>query len=210
MKDIVIAGDSFCAQSHTWPKFLADKLGLNLVCYGRGGEHWWGVKKFLDTVDKSNVEVIVIVHTFGQRIPTEQVIASTKEREQAIELYYKHIHNEEFLTWAELAWHKQIEQDWGEYKLINLHSFPWTIDKPLAGINVTPSLGSISLNEVDAQDGIIDERILAPGKHRTNHLNLDNNYALADELTRIIQNNSNQELDLTKFQQQTTRWLTWR
>lgn len=210
MKDIVIVGDSFCANPHTWPAFLADQLNLNLVCYGVGGEHWWGVKTFLDTVNKSNVEVVVIAHTFGQRIPT---IVKHNIDPTASELYYKHIHNEEFLTWAQEQWFKQVSQEWN-IKLVNLHCFPWTWDKRnlLAGVNVSPNLAAISLNEVDAQEAVVDETVIAKGQSRTNHFNLDNNQALANELVRIIQDykTGDIELDLTRFQQKTTRWLEWK
>ena len=82
----------------------------------------------------------------------------------------------------------------------------------LPGTNVSPCLASISLNEVDAQEALVDETVIGRGLRRTNHMNLANNQALADELARIITSNhvGDVELDVTKFQQLTTRWFNWR
>jgi len=206
---LVIVGDSFCAHKHGWPSMLADNLGLELVSYGVGGEHWWGVRKFLETVDKDQVKYIIFAHTFGQRIPT---LHKHGIDQTASDLYYKHIHNEEFLDWAQEQWFKEIAQSW--HNVINLHCFPWTWDKRhlLPGINVGPSLASISLNEVDAKEALVDERIIGQGLKRINHLNLGNNKELADQLTKIIEQYhvGDAELDVSKFQLLTTRWFDWR
>jgi hypothetical protein len=209
MKNIIVVGDSFCAHPQGWPSMLADKLNLKLINYGVGGEHWWGVHEFLKTVDKNTVKYIIFAHTFGQRIPTLHKNGIDKT---ASELYYKHIHNEEFLNWAQEQWFKQISTEWDN--VINLHCFPWTWDLRhlLVGINVGPNLASISLNEVDATEPLLDESVIGQGLRRQNHLNQFNNKILAEELAGIINNYSagDVQLDVTKFQLKTEKWFNWR
>lgn len=219
MKNIIVVGDSFCCHPHGWPQMLADKLNLTLINYGVGGQHWWGVKTFLDQIsldDINNTTAIVFAHTFGQRIPTDDKILGTydllsldrtKEPQLAIELYYKYIQNKQFIDWAQSCWFNEVSRTWSHNKLINLHCFPWTVGKKhlLSGVNVFPNLSAISLNEIGANEFkfIADQRI--------NHFSHENNVELANQLAHIINNYApgDIDLDITKFQLKTKKWFSW-
>lgn len=217
MKNIIIVGDSFTANPVGWPGQLANMLNLNLINYGVGGEHWWGVKKFLDSISMEDTEVIVFAHTFGNRIPTNNKqldkhdffnLDADNEEQLAVKLYYKYIQNDEFMDWAQCRWFEQISRTWSGTKLVNLHCFPWTWDKRyyLGGTNVLPSLAAISLNEINAEEfSLVNDG-------RINHFNDSNNTELAQQLAQVITEYriGEVQLDVTKFQQLTTRWLEWR
>ena len=183
---------------------------MELIKHGIG-EHWWGAKTFLEGIDRTDVEVIVFAHTFGQRIPT---LYSPTIEQHAIDEYYKHIHNEEFLNWAQQKWFDEVSSTWSDIKLINIHTFPWSADfkNHLRGVNILPNLSCISLNEVDAEVPEIDESKIAPGLRRMNHFNEFNNNILADQLAEIITDykEGDVELDISQFQLLTQRWSTWR
>lgn len=217
MKNIIVVGDSFTANPAGWPGQLATMLNLNLISYGVGGEHWWGVKQFLDSISMENTEAIVFAHTFGNRIPTGNKelgkhdffnLDATDEEQLAVKLYYKYIQNDQFMDWAQCRWFEQISKTWSGTKLVNLHCFPWTWDKRyhLGGINISPSLSAISLNEIDTKEfDLINDG-------RSNHFNDFNNTELARQLSIIIAEYKIGEiqLDITKFRQLTTRWLDWK
>lgn len=138
MKNLIVVGDSYCSFFNGWPKTLADELNLNLICHGGGGQPWWNARNYItklapDTID--NAEFIVFAHTNAERIPTLNadigLIDHSKkpesEIETAIHLYYKYIHEQEFITWAHQQWFKEITERWGHKKLCHLHCFPWSL-----------------------------------------------------------------------------------
>ena len=63
MTKLVIVGDSYCASDAGWPGMLSRLLNLPYVSFGVGGQHWWGVKKFLDTVNVESNDILIVVHT---------------------------------------------------------------------------------------------------------------------------------------------------
>ena len=217
-KNIVIVGDSFCANSSGWPQQLADKLELSLICHGIGGQSWWNAKNFIDSLrddDLAQAEVLIFVHTNADRVPTQNIqigiidhnASPESELETAIHLYYKYIHEPSFLHWAQQQWFMEITRRWAHKKIVHLHSFPWTIpySNLLTGINIQTNLCSISLNEL----GTTEFKLF--NDKRLNHLNHHNNNQLAVELTSLIKNYQNQKINLgtDRFDLKTTHWFDW-
>lgn len=216
MQYLVVAGDSFCACDAGWPSELADKLNLKLVNYGQGGEHWWGVRNFLNSLSANildNSAAIVLAHTNADRIPNLNAelgrvdIANTNpvtDVEKSVYYYYKHIHDPAFMSWAQQAWFKELANRFADKKIVHLHSFPWTVSLSnlLTGSIVQPSLMSISLNELGV------ETMALFNDPRLNHLNTANNQELARQLASLITNYQPgpAQLDLTKFEQLTNHW----
>ena len=219
MSNLVIVGDSFCSTSRAWPKTLANLVDMNLICYGAPGQHWWSAKEFIESMsaaDIENTEFMILVHTFSQRLPSTNFnlmmhniynLDDTDEEQLAVKLYYKYIRNDKFMDWAQQAWFKEVAHRWPHIKIINLHSFPWSIQSQdlLPGMKITPCLASISLNELGASD---DKLI---NDSRANHFNKYNNTELAMQLAIKINNYQEgaAELDTSKFQMKTTHWFNW-
>ena len=195
MKNIIVVGDSFCASADGWPNILAQRLNLTLINHGQGGQSWWNVRNFLNTIDEetlTNTEVMVFVHTNAERILTsnsqigfvDHSAEPKTEIDKSIQLYYKYIHEPEFLNWAQQQWFLEINQRWSHKKIVHLHSFPWSLDygKSLSGIKISTNLCSISLNELGA------DNLELFNDTRPNHLNNQNNNELAYQLSNLIQN----------------------
>jgi hypothetical protein len=218
---IIVVGDSFASDPDGWPGQLADRLGVQLVSYGGAGQHWWSVKEFLKTVSEfviDNTVAIVVVHTFFDRIPSKNPdIAKldvfdaddTSEMTTAVRLHYKYINNSDFMKWAQEKWFEELTEKWQHNKLINLHSFPWSLENKTVlpgGINVMPNLTSISLNETGANSIDLFNDI------RPNHFDNHNNKELAAQLESIITTYTpgTTALDLSKFNQKTRKWDNWK
>lgn len=216
MKNIIVVGDSFCSNPEGWPRVLANELGLNLVCYGVGGQPWWSTRKFItglspDTIE--NTEYIVFAHTNKDRIPTsnEEIgkVNHSKspeaEIEQAIHLYFKYIQDPEFIEWAQQQWFIEIARTWGHKKLCHLHCFPWTLAAShlLSGLNVKTNLTALSLNELGTQQFNLF------ADPRVNHFNKHNNHQLGLQLAEQLKNHGDRsiDLDVSKFDQAITYWL---
>jgi hypothetical protein len=217
MQNIIIVGDSFCSSPQGWPQQLADMLDLNCICHGVGGQPWWNVKRFIDEIDYETLdqtEFIVFAHTNSDRIPTgnEQIgridhsNPDQSEQSQAIQLYYKYIHEPGFLIWAQHQWFQEISATI-QKKLVHLHCFPWSMKYQylLRGMNITPSLMAISLNEIAA------DRMTLFADSRHNHLNDHNNTELANQLSNLIKNYDMypHNLDLSKFDQKILTWVDY-
>ena len=197
---------------------LAQRLNLTLINHGQGGQPWWNARNFLNNVNEltlTNTEVIVFAHTNAGRIPTSNTqlglvdhnIEPKTEMDNAIQLYYKYIHEPEFLNWAQQQWFLEINQRWGHKKIVHLHSFPWSTEygKSLLGINIVTNLCSISLNELGV------DKLELFNDTRANHLNDHNNSELACQLSTLIVNYTQQtvQLDTDTFDLTTTRWFDW-
>lgn len=217
MENIIIVGDSFCSSAEHWPRRLANKINLNLICHGIGGQSWWNVRKFLFNLDNTILETaaaIVFVHTNSGRLPTSNETIgqinhnnlSDDEIGQSVRLYYKYIHDPEFLTWAQQQWFREISMRWGSKKLIHLHSFPWSLPCAdlLKGTNVTTNLTAISLNEISAK------KVELFNDPRPNHFNEHNNNELANQLAELLldYHEGNVELDIDRFDQPINIWLS--
>ena len=217
MKNLIVVGDSFCA-SPGWPQELARLLDLNLIVAGFSGQHWWSYKNFLDNLTSEqldNAALIVFAHTFTQRIPNLNEELSkvdfynpdlNKEIDQAVKLYFKHIHNDEYGEWAQQQWFKEIKAKYSsKIRTIHLHAFPWTwaIRDLLGGMQVSPNLSSISLDEIASKEF----RLVHDS--RDNHFSSSNNKTLARELERLYRNYSQRDetLDISKFDLKSTKWI---
>lgn len=215
MKHIIVAGDSFCACDAGWPGQLAKQLNLTLINYGQGGEHWWGVRNFLNSISPEVMSdsVVVLAHTNADRIPNLNAelgrvdITNTRPEtdvEKSVYYYYKHIHDPAFMSWAQESWFKELADRFADSKIIHLHSFPWTVplSNLLTGTVIVPSLMSVSLNELGA------ESMALFNDTRLNHLNTANNQELARQLASLIADYQPglTQLDLTKFEQLTDHW----
>jgi hypothetical protein len=222
MKNIIVVGDSFCSSPDGWPGMLADMLGLKMINFGDPGAHWWTQLYFLNTEitseDIDNTEVIVFCHTEMNRMPTRNREVTTVNRmnkkffnndvDKAVELYYKYISDWKFLDWAQDKWFEDISDKWSHIpKVVHLHSFPWSLNKTdlLQGMNVSPSLASLCLNEVDAK--LASEIPITTA----NHFSDVNNLVLAKEIKRLIDSyiEESVEFDVSKFDQKTDKWLDW-
>lgn len=219
MKNLIVLGDSYSSSAHGWPGMVAHQLNLNLICYGEGGQPWWAITQFLNSVSETeiqNCEAVIFAHTNAERIPTtdktigkinHSQLDTTNEIEHAIALYFKYIHDHKFLSWAQEKWFEEISIKWSHTKMIHLHCFPWTwkLRTKLAGINVNPCLTSISLNELNAREFALVNDV------RPNHFNNFNNTELANQLASMINSYvpGDRQLDLSKFQQLTDKWTQW-
>ena len=219
MNNIIVVGDSFCASAAGWPNILAQRLNLTLINHGQGGQSWWNIRNFLNTIDEetlTNTEIMVFAHTNAERIPTldpkigsiDHTKTPVTELEQAIYLYRKYLFDMHYSHWAQQAWFQEISQRYGHIQLVHLHCFPWSLSYRhlLTGINITTNLAAVSLNELGAEQfGFFNDQ-------RGNHLNTHNNQSLADQLAEIISNNTTSgdyALDHTRLDQKTLRWFDW-
>lgn len=215
VKNIIIVGDSFCSSATAWPQHLADQLNLNLICHGDGGQPWWNARDFLIKQSESNIsnaDYIIFVHTNAERIPTSNLDIGLIDHsnlgnsglEQAVKLYFKYIHDPQFLIWAQQQWFHEINRRWGHKKICHLYSFPWTVaDNP--GLNVITNLCSISLNELGV------EKFELFNDNRANHLNNNNNKELANQLAKLLINYQpgSVSLDVNQFELKSTHWFNW-
>jgi len=218
MKNIIISGDSFCSDATAWPSALAQALDRRLICYTEGaGQSWWAAREWLlnlEADDLAACDIMIFVHTNADRIPTTNTMigrvdysATPKtELELAIQAYYQHIYDPAFVRWAQQSWFKEISEIYAQKYLVHLHCFPWTLGYRgyLRGLNVTTNLTALSLNEIGAVELSLFH------DDRSNHLNLHNNHALADQLTNFIRQRAmgDHALDHSKFQQKTLEWFT--
>lgn len=218
MKNIVIVGDSFCAADLGWPTILAESLKLNLICHGFAGMHWWPAASVLNDLHKdtvANTSVLIVCHTYADRIPNADSAFSTVDRysdsakteiELATNLYYKYIADSKFLAWAQQQWVNEIDTVWVHAKVIHLHCFPWSTHLDTINMSVTPSLAALSLNESGATEFYL------ANDPRLNHFSTRNNTVLANELVNLIENYTTKPSQLTvpNFDQQTFKWLDWK
>lgn len=197
---------------------MADRLNLNLICHGAGGQPWWNARQFLVKQEPSvisNAEFIVLVHTNADRIPTSNLDigltdhsdAGSSEISRAINLYFKYIHDHNFLSWSQRQWFREIEYMWGHKKICHLHSFPWTSEPSeiFSGLNIITNLCSISLNEIGATEFVLYNDT------RLNHLNKHNNTELANQLAEMLKDfqSGKLKLDISKFDLKTLKWFKW-
>jgi len=216
---LVVLGDSFCSNEEGWPQQLAEKLGMPLHCVGHPGGHWW--LSALDLMRNSHIidraSVIVFCHTNASRIPTENEevgrvdhgnLRDSEPVELAVKLYFSYIESFDFLNWAQGAWFTDLTTRLADKKVIHLHSFPWSYEHEanLANqVSVSPSLASISLNELGAESfSLIHD-------HRHNHFNEFNNTELARQLAEIVNSNETRpKLNLDKFEHVNRNWDNWK
>jgi hypothetical protein len=212
-KNIIIVGGSFCVDKELWPTQVAENLNLNLIHCGLRRSHWWNIRHFLNTLTDeqiNNSEVIICCHTYSTSIPLEYkkyTLLKNKEPPEFLEakrLYLKHIFNLDFCEWTEMCWFKEFSEKFSKLKIVNLHPFNITKNKQYAaGMNIFPSLTSISCNELD------DPESLGIKDVRPNHLSIKNNNVLGELITECILNYKKGDiyLDTSKFNLRTTKYF---
>jgi hypothetical protein len=204
-EDIVIIGDSYCARRNEqsdWPTYLTKLLtGKDALPRGKGfdGASWWSVRKQLyKELKKAPIKVLVLCHTEHNRIWSDQDYALNSrsveqvqyicnagqtytKREQEIaeagRLYYRSLWSEEFHTWANKAWFKELEQfiqTNSINKCVHLHCFK-----------------AVNNDIYIFEKGITVNNILAdrtnPGDFfARNHFNVNTNIQLAKALYKLI------------------------
>jgi len=213
-KNIIIVGGSYCFNKELWPTQVAENLNLNLIHFGLSGSHWWSIRHFLNTLTDNqinNSEVIVCCHPYSNtRLALEYKtykLLKNKEPPEFLEakrLYFKHIFNLEYSDWTEICWFKEFSEKFSKLKIINLHSSDTIKNKQyLGGMNVLPSLTSISNNEMDNghSDGFYDIR--------PNHLSIQNNKILGELIIGCILNYKKNTvyLDTSRFNLATTKYF---
>lgn len=222
MKNIIVAGDSFCA-SVGWPEEVAKLLNLDLKKFGFGGASWWISAQAVATLPKDeirNTDIVILCHTNAHRLPVKDMeilrtdfenIDNRNPKQLAVKLYWTYLFPPEvmqFYIWAQRHWFKELSEKFSHCRIINLHCFPqsWHDRVYLSGMNVSPSLTAISLNELGA--GTME---ILRNCGRNNHLSESNNQKLANEIVRLINNykEGDVELDLTKFDLKSTHWFEW-
>ena len=194
MKNLIVVGDSFCA-GQGWPQLLANYLNLNLIVAGFSGQHWWSYRHFLTQTlkedDFKNTDFVVFCHTFSERIPNlNSELASVTplkkprtELEQAVALYYKYIENAPYAEWAQEKWFEEINQRYSKnVKTVHLHvtHATWEIRNLLGGMQVYPSLTSLSIDELGVENHILYDDT------RNNHFSRKNNTILAQQLAELM------------------------
>jgi len=213
-KNIIIVGCSFSRNKEGWPSMVANNLNLRLIHFGIGGTHWWTIKQFLDNLSQKqieNSEAIVCCHTLNRRPALdckEQILYQTTKPPEWLEakkLYHKYLHSQNFQEWVEPFWFKEFSEKFSKLKIINLHCFDNSIKNKmhLRGTNVLPSLFSISCNEIDNAEAVMDN------DERKNHFSDENNIVLANAITEYILNYQEADviLDISKFNLLTTGWF---
>ena len=229
MKNIIITGDSFCyipkaehrlvAEYHhkwlVWPETVAEKLNLNLICQGFPGELWWQSKLLLDSIDdntKQDTELLIICHTQHSRVAnsmfSKHQVRTKLENQDKLDFYYTYIYNDHYAAWCQQQWMKEVCEQWSHVKQIHLHGFRESLlmKSVLSGVNVTPCLTALSLNELGGTSTMD-----LGADTRPNHFNQYNNDLIAEYLCQIATDYKpgTIQLDPYKFQAKTYKWLDW-
>lgn len=146
--DIVIVGDSFCA-NRTKPKYWPNKLvellsGDGTVVRGKGfsGASWWSARcELIRQLEILPPKVLILCHTEASRIHSpknfplnystvfaegEKFLPHTMGQnyriiQEAGRYYYKFLHCDEWDKWTQTSWYKELEE------LIEQYTIPYVI-----------------------------------------------------------------------------------
>lgn len=207
--NIIVTGDSFCAQIDEWPSELARLLGVELIAQGFPGRSWWPCQQYLADIlpeQKSQCRALIICHTNSWRIHSDNpalvlnTIHNNPESDtgQAMQMYIKHIQSEKFDAWSHRAWIREIDTEWADVPRVHLHSFSDTVllTRNSTGLQIHPDLCRISLELSNRhRDQLFNDT-------RPNHLDSMQNKELARQLASIIGSNVTAgiaKLDKSKF-----------
>lgn len=209
MSQILYIGDSYCSfyGENSWPDVLANKLQKNYEVFSYiGGSLVSQLHAALGLSQQQidNSDIIIFCHTHPARIPShtywklniqDNYFKDNREFQEKFEAdYYKYISDAMFEDFIESRWYEWIVKKFEGKKLIHLHSFDESLLKIdlLKGINITPSLKTISYYEWN-RDLNHDPR--------PNHMCIENNIIIAEQLYEIISKNDSGifSLDIDKF-----------
>lgn len=211
MSQVLYIGDSYCSShlniNKNWPIILANKLQKNCKVFSYpGGSLVSQLHAVIDLTQQQidSSDMIIFCHTHPQRIPShiywklniqDNYFKNKKEFQEKFEAdYHKYISDAVLEDFIESRWYEWVVKKFEGKKLIHLHSFDDSLLKIdlLKGINITPSLKTISYYEWD-RDLNHDPR--------PNHMCAKNNIILAEQLYEIISKNDSGifSLDMDKF-----------
>jgi hypothetical protein len=185
------------------PAIVADHYGVDLYSYGYAGKSWWySYRKFQQALKNNpnrlaDALAVVFFHTdasrinsmnqeltslhlpqhFGQllkRVPIDTELA------EASRLWVRHLYDIEFQDWAERQYFMELARQYSKVKTIHFHCFDASViySDLLPGRIYTTPLYIISDNEPGQKQPM--------GDTRANHLNEQNNLALADVIIQAI------------------------
>jgi hypothetical protein len=185
------------------PAIVADHYGVDLYTHGYAGKSWWySYSKFQQALHNNPTRLadalaVVFFHTDASRINSmnqeltsihlpQHFDQSSKrspidfELAEASRLWVRHLYDIEFQDWAERQYFKELARQYSEVKTIHFHCFKHTVDYSdlLPGRVYTTPLRSISKREPG--------EILKLSDTRANHLNEQNNLALAHTIIQAI------------------------
>jgi hypothetical protein len=136
MLDILVIGDSFCAdrsEDFHWPFAFSKSLTSDYKLRGKGfcGCSWWTVRtELLKELEKSVPNILILVHTEAQRLPNNYELGinsrsaetkvvsvnnldysyiQTDNYKNLLKPYYEHLHCIEFFDWAQHAWFEELD-----------------------------------------------------------------------------------------------------
>jgi len=206
-----------------FPSIVADHYDLNLLAHGYSGKSWWFsraqfIKQLTQTPKIINkLDAIVFCHTNYHRINSDSVYAlSTNQRDknsyineedrqvaEAQRQWIKHLYDEEFQKWAQTNWFREITREWSHVKQVHFHCF---VDNEnaqhnhlLVGQRFTTPLIHVSVAELSGSSREIRNHLIAD--KRSNHMNDDNNHALAKITIDALDNYEHKirPLDMSMF-----------
>lgn len=196
-KDIVIIGDSFCANRYNncaWPYVLTTMLtGVGSVPRGSGfsGAAWWSTRQLLLKELENPPQILVLCHTQQDRLQSDYNLgfntgvalnlipvmgSDDPEVAKAVKYYYKYLHSFKYHEWAMLSWFKELDTLVKDIpKVIHLPCFELSWGEYIFknGITVYPCLN----------DFVIEENTTEP---IINHFTKQQNLELAKLLHHLI------------------------
>lgn len=219
--NVLIIGDSFCMNPEAWPDYLLKKIKCNkFKVHGEPGAAWWPIReRFLNyAADKEffdNLDLLIFIHTQKDRIPTRDnrvfairplkisknnFVSNIDERVMAVSLYYKYLHDNIFLIWAQDQWFKEYSEICKNIPcVVNLFYDPPLSKIDVPGIKIGTGLHDLAMSQYDLEDPNVHELIGNDGlRGFRNHFTLENNQIFADQLYDIIVGNK-KDFDKTKF-----------
>jgi len=199
-----VFGDSFCANPQAWPSHLAQQLGCRVKVNGHPGASWWRIRTELlaamkvDPSIRDHCDLVIAIHTGNRRIPTNKLLGSEREQQQAVDLYYKHIYDDSYDIWSHQHWFRELAELFAGSRVINLFTgdmWPEALTE-LTGQVVTTPLRDLAVIQHKNQDtrAFMDDGF----RGFLNHFTPENNVVFADQLYRII-TDQQQDFDITKF-----------
>lgn len=204
---------NYDSKTPTWVDLVLDRYNDCVDVHGYGGRSWWySWSKFYDFWHYrfDELDAAIFCHTGYSRInnawndalclmPTYSSVdlpsaVNDSELNKAHTLYYKHIHDQEFYTFAQLGYAYAIARLLGHIKTVHFLCFeqPPEFVAALPGTVYTTPLFDIS-NSINAPRDIIDEL--------PNHFTPEINRAFGQLVIDAVENYQpgHRPIDLTQF-----------
>lgn len=192
--------------SPTYTQIVADHFGWTIEPFGFGGKSWWYSRcEFLKALERfeQQLTVAVFCHTNPQRINNawNKDLELTNYEEGIYADYYRYIYDDDFNSWAQQAWFKEIKERWNNIKTIHFHCFTDTIPYGhlLPGMVFNQPLMHVSIGELQGNDQEVHKQTIVDP--RCNHLSDANNQQLARLIIHSIEHYEPGQhiLDLSQF-----------